>query len=100
LSFRDIGNIKKKAEGLLIVYASANAFHRQEYVGAIQLLKEAAYERDVNVRILTPTDDLIVKTAQRWTEHQEQSLYQQKINLRFIEPNLQTKVSLLIAHWL
>jgi signal transduction histidine kinase len=38
-----------------------------------------------------------VKTAQRWTEHQEQSLNQQKINLRFIEPNLQTKVSLLIA---
>jgi len=89
--------VKSAAEELLIVYASANAFHRQEYVGAIQLLKEAAYERGVNVRILTPTDDLIVKTAQRWTEHQEQSLNQQKINLRFIEPNLQTKVSLLIA---
>ena len=89
--------VKSAAEELLIVYASANAFHRQEYVGAIQSLKEAAYERGVNVRILTPTDDLIVKTAQRWTEHQEQSLNQQKINLRFIEPNLQTKVSLLIA---
>jgi nitrogen-specific signal transduction histidine kinase len=89
--------IKSAAEELLIVYASANAFHRQEYVGAIQFLKEAAYERGVNVRILTPTDDLIVKTVQRWTEHQEQSLNQQKINLRFIEPNLQTKVSLLIA---
>jgi nitrogen-specific signal transduction histidine kinase len=89
--------VKSAAEELLIVYASANAFHRQEYVGAIQFLKEAAYERGVNVRILTPADDLIVKTAQRWTEHQEQSLNQQKINLRFIEPNLQTKVSLLIA---
>jgi len=96
--------VKSAAEELLIVYASANAFHRQEYVGAIQSLKEAAYERGVNVRILTPADDLIVKTAQRWTEHgqqkehQEQSLnHQHKINLRFIEPNLQTKVSLLIA---
>ena len=44
-----------------------------------------------------------MKTAQRWTEHgqqkeyQEQSLNQHKINIRFIEPNLQTKVSLLIA---
>ena len=72
-------------------------------MGAIQFLKEAAYERGVNVRILTPADDLIVKTAQRWSEHgqqkehQEQSLNQQKINIRFIEPNLQTKVSLLIA---
>jgi signal transduction histidine kinase len=89
--------VRSAAEELLIVYASANAFHRQEYVGAIQFLKEAAYERGVNVRILTPADDLIVKTAQRWTEHQEQSLNQQKINIRFIEPNLQTKVSLLIA---
>jgi signal transduction histidine kinase len=92
--------VKSAAEELLIVYASSNAFHRQEYLGAIQFLKETAYERGVNVRILTPADDLIVKTAQRWTEHQEQdqqSLNQQKINLRFIEPNLQTKVSLLIA---
>ena len=89
--------VKSAAEELLIVYASANAFHRQEYIGAIQFLKEAAHERGVNVRILTPTDDLIVKTAQRWTEHQEQSLNQHKINIRFIEPNLQTKVSLLIA---
>jgi signal transduction histidine kinase len=89
--------VKSAAEEILIVYASANAFHRQEYVGAIQFLREAAYERGVNVRILTPADDLIVKTAQRWTERQEQSLNQQKINIRFIEPNLQTKVSLLIA---
>ena len=89
--------VKSAAEELLIVYASANAFHRQEYVGAIQFLKEAAYERGVNVRILTPADDLIVKTAQRWAEHPEQSLNQHKINIRFIEPNLQTKVSLLIA---
>ena len=64
--------VKSAAEELLIVYASANAFHRQEYVGAIQFLKEAAYERGVNVRILTPADDLIVKTAQRWTEHGQQ----------------------------
>ena len=31
------------------------------------------------------------------TRTQEQSLNQHKINIRFIEPNLQTKVSLLIA---
>ncbi|HZA08257.1 MAG TPA: HAMP domain-containing sensor histidine kinase, partial [Nitrososphaeraceae archaeon] len=93
--------VKSAREELLVLYSSANAFHRQEYVGAIQSLKEAAYERGVNVRILTPADDLIVKTAQRWKEHsQEQedsSLNQQKINMRFIEPYLQTKVSLLVA---
>jgi signal transduction histidine kinase len=95
--------LKSAAKEILILYSSANAFHRQEYVGAIQSLKEAAYERGVSVRILTPADDSIVKTAQRWTEQQqqqqeqEQLLNQQKINVRFIEPYLQTKVHLLIA---
>jgi signal transduction histidine kinase len=94
--------LKSAAKEILILYSSAKAFHRQEYVGAIQSLKEAAYERGVSVRILTPADDSIVKTAQRWTEQQqqqeqEQLLNQQKINVRFIEPYLQTKVHLLIA---
>jgi Histidine kinase-, DNA gyrase B-, and HSP90-like ATPase/His Kinase A (phospho-acceptor) domain len=116
--------IKSAAEEILVVSSSANAFHRQEYVGAIQFLKEASNERGVNVRILTPGDDLIVKTAQGWNEKQQQpqqqqpqqqqpqqqqpqqqqpqqgqgqSLNQQKLHIRFIEPYLQTKVSLLIV---
>ncbi|HZI72400.1 MAG TPA: hypothetical protein VFD60_14695 [Nitrososphaeraceae archaeon] len=91
--------IKSAAEEILVVFSSANAFHRQEYLGAMQFLKEASNERGVNVRILTPTDDLIVKTAQRWKEQQQdqQSLNQQRLNIRFIEPYLQTKVSLLIV---
>ncbi|MBV9179527.1 MAG: HAMP domain-containing histidine kinase [Nitrososphaeraceae archaeon] len=94
--------LKSAAKEILILYSSANAFHRQEYVGAIQFLKEAAYKRGINVRILTPADDLIVKTAQRWKERQQQeqehpSPKQQKINIRFIEAYLQTKVHLLIA---
>ena len=39
------------------MYSTANAFHRQEYAGGIQLLKEAATERGVKVRILTPEDE-------------------------------------------
>ena len=40
-----------------------------------------------------------MKTAQRWKEQQQdqQSLNQQRLNIRFIEPYLQTKVSLLIV---
>jgi signal transduction histidine kinase len=95
--------LKSAREEMLVMFSSANAFHRQEYLGAIQFLKEAANEREVNARILTPKDDLIVQTAQRWMEQQsqqnkEQQLpKQQKINIRFIEPYLQTKVSLLIV---
>ena len=91
--------VKSAAQEILIVFATANAFHRQEYLGAMQFLKEAA-NRDVKIRILTPSDDLIVKTAQRLIELHEQeqeSPKQQKFNIRFIEPYLQTKVSLLIV---
>jgi two-component system, OmpR family, sensor histidine kinase VicK len=92
--------VKSAAEEILIVFATANAFHRQEDLGAMQFLKEASNERDVKIRILTPADNLIVKTSQRCSEQQEQeqqSPKQQKINIHFIEPYLQTKVSLLIV---
>jgi nitrogen-specific signal transduction histidine kinase len=93
--------LKSAEEEILVIFSSANAFHRQEYLGATQILKDAANERGVKVRILTPADDLIVETTQRWMEQQEkqeqQSSNQQKINTRFIEPYLQTKVSLLIV---
>jgi len=92
--------VKSASEEILIVLATANAFHRQEDLGAIQFLKEASNERDVKIRILTPADNLIVKTSQRLSEQQEQeqqSPKPQKINIHFIEPYLQTKVSLLIV---
>ena len=95
--------LKSAREEILVMFSSANAFHRQEYLGAFQFLKQAANEREVKARILTPKDDLIVQTAQRWMEQQsqqnkEQQLpKQQKINIQFIEPYLQTKVSLLIV---
>jgi two-component system sensor histidine kinase VicK len=92
--------VKSASEEILIVLATANAFHRQEDLGAVQFLKEASNERGVKIRILTPADTLIVKTSQRLSEQQEQeqqSPKTQKINIHFIEPYLQTKVSLLIV---
>ena len=64
--------VKSASEEILIVLATANAFHRQEDLGAMQFLKEASNERDVKIRILTPADNLIVKTSQRLSEQQEQ----------------------------
>ena len=92
--------VKSASEEILIVLATANAFHRQEDLGSMQFLKEASNERDVKIRILTPADNLIVKTSQSLSEQQEQeqqSPKPQKINIHFIEPYLQTKVSLLIV---
>ena len=49
--------IQTAIEEILVMYSTANAFHRQGYAGGIQLLKEAATERGVKVRILTPEDE-------------------------------------------
>ena len=54
--------IKLAKHELLLVLPTINAFYRQERIGIIELLKQAA-ERDhsLNVRILTPTNDAIEK---------------------------------------
>ena len=44
-------------EEVLLVLPTINAFYREERLGIIRLLKEAALDRNINVRILTPTND-------------------------------------------
>ncbi|MDQ6668224.1 MAG: hypothetical protein M3Y53_08380, partial [Thermoproteota archaeon] len=76
----------------------ANAFHRQEYAGRIQLLTEAATERGVKVRILAPEDELIVETARKLMMVQEEAQQlHENIRIRYIQPHLQTKVTILIV---
>jgi two-component system, OmpR family, sensor histidine kinase VicK len=76
-------------EEIRIIFSTANAFHRQESLGALRLLEEAIAQRRVKVRILTPKDDLIEGNAQKFL--------QQHIDIRYIEPSLQTKVSIIVA---
>jgi two-component system sensor histidine kinase VicK len=81
--------VKLAKKEIRIIFSTANAFHRQESIGAIQLLEEAIAQIGVKVRILTPKDDLIEEKAQK--------LIQQHIDLRYIEPSSQTKVSIIVA---
>src|SRR5215469_16186488 len=76
---------------LLFMLLPFNAFHRQERAGTIHLLREAATKKGVKVRILKPEDELRkVKIVQESRQPHE------KIGIRFIQPHLQTKVSILI----
>ena len=84
--------VKSAKEEILVLFSTANAFHRQEYLGAIRFLKEIANQRGANIKILTLADDGVIETAQRLGEIQ-QSL-QKKIHIRFIEPDLQTRVNI------
>jgi two-component system, OmpR family, sensor histidine kinase VicK len=88
-------------EEILVMFSTANAFYRQLVVaGGMRLCKEAASERNVKIRILTPKDDRIDKVAQELLQEQLQQQGQQqqrrRIDIRYIEPELQTKVTVLV----
>jgi two-component system, OmpR family, sensor histidine kinase VicK len=59
-----IHSVESAKEEVLLILPTTNAFLREQRIGIIQLLKKAAIERKVNVRILTPTDDVIEKVIQ------------------------------------
>jgi signal transduction histidine kinase len=90
--------IQTAKEEILVMYSTANAFHRQERAGKIQLLKEVAKERGVKVRILTPEDELILKTALKLMMVQEVAQQaHENIGIRYIQPHLQIKVTIIIV---
>ncbi len=51
--------VKSAQHEVLLILPTVNAFFREHHMGIIELLMLAARERSVNVRILTPTNDVI-----------------------------------------
>ncbi|MDQ4022177.1 MAG: HAMP domain-containing histidine kinase [Thermoproteota archaeon] len=88
--------VKSARDEILLVFSTANAFHRQERTGMIKLLKEAAVGRRVQIRILTPIDDLIKGIAQKLIREQQQQ-NQPRIDIRFIGRFSQTKIRILVV---
>jgi signal transduction histidine kinase len=84
----EIGRAAK--DEILMIYSSANAFHRQEKLGAIQSLREIVEERGVKARILTPKGEVIEETVRKLRQYQ-------KIEVRYIEPGLQTNVTIVVV---
>jgi two-component system, OmpR family, sensor histidine kinase VicK len=88
--------VKSARDEILLVFSTANAFHRQERTGMIKLLKEAAAGHRVQIRILTPIDDLIKGIAQKLIREQQQQ-NQPRIDIRFIGRFSQTKIRILVV---
>ena len=78
---------------VLIIFSTPNAFHRQERLGGIQALKEAVEKRSINARILTPKDESIENTVRTLMQQGKHP----KIEMRYIEPSLQSQVTTLIV---
>jgi signal transduction histidine kinase len=82
--------VKSAAEEILWIFPTTNAFIRQE--GDIQLAKEAVKERNVKVRILVPTSNLIEQKIQRLKEYCPDRV----IDVRYIEQMTETKATILV----
>ena len=59
-----INMIKSAKSETLLMLPTINAFLREERIGAIELLKKSAAEHNVNVRIITPSNNDVEKILQ------------------------------------
>ena len=92
--------VKSSKEEILIIFSTANAFFRQERAGSLALLHEAA-KRSINIRILVPYDERIKELMKSLVTINENTIdrnnRKDKINIRFLESELQTRISILIV---
>jgi signal transduction histidine kinase len=83
------------SEEILWIFPTAQAFIRQERIGAIRLATEAAKEKSVRVKVLIPKNDLIEQKIQKL----KQSCGSQKdstIDVRYIAQMSETKATILV----
>ncbi|MGH9985168.1 MAG: ATP-binding protein [Nitrososphaeraceae archaeon] len=83
--------VKSAKDEILVIFSSANAFARFRKSGRMNLLVQSAISYRVIVKILTPLNDTIVNDVE---------IMQRKyknIEIRGIEPALQTRVTILIV---
>ncbi|MGB6627539.1 MAG: hypothetical protein WBE61_05355 [Nitrososphaeraceae archaeon] len=82
---------KAARDEILIIFSTANAFYRQVKLGAIQSLKEVVEERGIKIRMLIPKEESIEESVQILKQQHR------KIDIRYIEPGLQTQVTVLVV---
>jgi signal transduction histidine kinase len=92
-------------EEILGIFSTNNAFHRQERVGLLKFMEEAA-ARGVKIRILTPFDDQILRVVNQLNQKIGKNKEMKKsespitighLEIRPVEPSLQTRVSILVV---
>ncbi len=87
--------VKSASQEILWIFPTSNALIRQEKIGAIQLARDAAKERNAKVRILVPANTLIEEKIQQLKEHCSSS-NDIMIDARYIEQMSETKATILV----
>lgn len=97
IAFDLVGSSK---EEILIIFTTSNAFFRQEHAGSLALLSEAA-KHGVMIKNLVPYDERIQEIVNSSTEESyntnNHNSMRDRINVRFLEPKLYTRISILIV---
>ncbi|HZD34918.1 MAG TPA: HAMP domain-containing sensor histidine kinase [Nitrososphaeraceae archaeon] len=75
---------------ILLIYHSANALIRQENSGGLDILVESTIQYNIQVKILVPVEDKIIEIIQRLERING-------IQIRNIEPSMQTRMTILIV---
>jgi two-component system, OmpR family, sensor histidine kinase VicK len=88
-----LNTVKGAIAEILLIFPTTNAFIRQDEIGAIQLAKQAAKERNVKVRILVPASNLIEQKVQRLKENCPDNV----LDVRYIEQMTETKATILVV---
>jgi two-component system, OmpR family, sensor histidine kinase VicK len=99
--------IKSAKSEILLMLPTINAFLREERIGAIELLKKSVAEHNVNVRIITPSNDdvekilqniasVAVRREQQENQKKEKGFEVQRSNIQFKETAM-TTVTILIV---
>jgi two-component system, OmpR family, sensor histidine kinase VicK len=91
--------IRKAEQEILILFSAANAFRRQVKAGALALLKEAATQRSIKIRILVPADDnnTIITTNETIRQLKEVGVDIQQMKKEEQLYHLQSKLTMLIV---
>jgi two-component system, OmpR family, sensor histidine kinase VicK len=89
--------VKSCKEEILTIFSTSNAFLRQERAGGLALLNETAIGGKKSVRILVPYDARVKEVVKVLETSSNNGSGTWKANIRFLEPDLQTKISLLIV---
>ena len=89
--------VKSCEKEILTIFSTYNAFLRQERTGGLAALDRAAKQDKKSVRILVPYDDRIKGLVEEMETSNNNGPETWKVNIRYLEPALQTKISLLIV---
>jgi two-component system, OmpR family, sensor histidine kinase VicK len=85
--------VKEATAEILWIFPTANAFTRQDKIGAIPLAKKAAQERNVKIRILVPLSSSIEQKIHKLKENCPDNV----IDVKYIEQMTETKATILVV---